>query len=63
MALAPNSDTEADPYIHANVFHHPANQEQTRPYLGPAVTEAQWYTLDEEGMAEASSARPAPIQK
>jgi hypothetical protein len=59
--------------------YHPANQLQTRPYFGPPVTDAQWYTdvtlangrfcrgvfipEADDGMAEASSARPAPMKK
>jgi len=54
---------EAAPKVQAKVFHHPAYQPHMRPYFGPAVMDAQWYTPAEDGIAEASSARQAEISQ
>jgi hypothetical protein len=43
--------------------YHPAKKPRALPYLAPAVTLAQWYTPEEEGMAEAISAMHAAIMK
>ena len=48
-------DTLAVAHIQADVFHHPANHPKIRPYLGPGVTEAQWYIPALLGIEEASS--------
>jgi hypothetical protein len=45
------------------VTYHPAKKPRALPYLAPAVTLAQWYTPEEDGMAEAISAMHAAIMK
>ncbi len=45
---------EARSKSHPKKFREPVKNPNTRPCLGPAVRDAQWYTPPDEGMEDAN---------